>query len=281
MMMASTPSLNASRRFLPTVSVPLFASLVAAAPREPDPLPAPPPYRDDAGAHDFEHADRLQQLEQRLELVGGADHTQHQGAAIDIDDLGLEDLGDLQHVVALFAFGGDLDQHELGGHRVLRLKVADLDDVDQLVELLGDLVDGVLGAVDHDRHAREVRVFALADGEALDVEAPAGEQAGHPGQHAGFVLDEHRQGVLHGFAPFVLRDALPPISSVIDWPAGTIGNTFSSGEILKSITVGRPLSMAARSASPTCSGSVTRRPLAPNASASMTKSGCTAMQVCE
>ena len=46
------------------------------------------------------------------------------------------------------AVGGDLEQRELARDRVRRLEVADLQDVDQLVQLLGDLVDRVQRAVD-------------------------------------------------------------------------------------------------------------------------------------
>ena len=44
---------------------------------------------------------------------------------------------------ALRAVGGDLEQRELARDRLLRLEVADLEHVDQLVQLLGDLVDRV------------------------------------------------------------------------------------------------------------------------------------------
>ena len=81
------------------------------------------------------------------------------------------------------------------------------------MQLLGDLVDRVLVAVDGDGHAREARVLAQADGEALDVEAAAGEEPGDPREHAGLVLDEDGERVLHGFF-LPLRD-WPPIISVI------------------------------------------------------------------
>ena len=140
--------------------------------------------------------------------------------AVDVDDLGVEDLGDLQRLGALFALAGDPHQHQLGGHRVVRLEVADLDDVDELVELLRHLVDRVLVAVDHDGDAREARVLAQADGQALDVEAAPGEEPGDPREHAGLVLDEDGERVLHDFFPLAPG---PPIISVISWPAGTIG----------------------------------------------------------
>ena len=70
------------------------------------------------------------------------------------------------------------------------------------------------------------------------------------GEHAGLVLDEHREDVLHDF---FLPAAEPPIISVIEEPAGTIGYTLSSWRTRKSITAGRLSLMAARSASATWS----------------------------
>ena len=91
-----------------------------------------------------------------------------------------------------------LHQGELPRDHVLGVEVADLDDVDELVELLGHLLDREAARVDRDRHARAVRVLGRADGEGVDVEAAPGEQAGHAGQDAGLVLHQDREGVLHG-----------------------------------------------------------------------------------
>src|SRR5450759_3138962 len=208
----------------------------------------PAPHGDRARAHDLEDAQRLQQLEERFELVVGADHAQRERAAIHVDDLGLEDLGDLQRLGAFVALAGDPHQQELGGDGVVGVEVADLDHVDELVQLLGDLVHGVLVAVDDDGDAREPGVLAEAHRQALDVEAAAREQPGDPREHAGLVLDEDGEGVLHDFLPSL---PWPPIISVISLPAGTMGYTFSSGEVLKSITAGRPQAMASRSAGST------------------------------
>ena len=57
-----------------------------------------------------------------------------------------------------------------------------------------------------------LRVFAEPDGQALDVEAAAREEPGDPREHAGLVLDEDGEGVLHDFLPLRLW---PPIISVI------------------------------------------------------------------
>ena len=97
---------------------------------------------------------------------------------------------------ALGAVGGDLEQRQLARDRVGRLEVADLQDVDELVQLLGDLVDRVQRTVERQRDPRQVLVVGRADGQRVDVEAAPREQAGDPGQDAGLVLDEDREDVL-------------------------------------------------------------------------------------
>ena len=83
----------------------------------------------------------------------------------------------------------------------------------------------------------------------VDVVAPAGEQPGDPGEHAGLVLDEHRQDVVVGgrrrrWAALVTQRSLvagwgAATMSSFDAPAGTIGNTFSRASVRKSMTTGR------------------------------------------
>ena len=76
------------------------------------------------------------------------------------------------------------------------LHVADLDHVDELVKLLGHLVDRVDGAVERERDPRDVGILGRADRERVDVEPAAAEQARDPGEHAGLVLDQQREDVL-------------------------------------------------------------------------------------
>ena len=98
-----------------------------------------------------------------------------------------------EHVAARGLVGAHLDQQQLALHGLLLLQLDDLEDVDQLVELLGDLLER--GALDahQDRDARDLLVLGRADRERLDVEAAPAEQARDPGEHAGLVLDQHRQ----------------------------------------------------------------------------------------
>ena len=160
-----------------------------------------------------------------------------------VDDLAAEDLRDLHDLGALGAVGGDLEQRELAGDGVARLEVADLQDVDQLVQLLGDLVDRVQRAVDGQRDARQPPLVGRADREGVDVEAAPREQARDARQHAGLVLDEDRQDVLAPrphpagrlelleaqqlLGAWLAHDAQPTMSRAA-WPGEIIGYTFSS-----------------------------------------------------
>src|SRR3712207_7465007 len=54
--------------------------------------------------------------------------------------------------------GGDLEQRELARDGLRRLQVADLDDVHQLVQLLGHLVDRVHRAVEGERDRKSTRL---------------------------------------------------------------------------------------------------------------------------
>ena len=60
----------------------------------------------------------------------------------------------------------------------------------ELVHLLDDLGARAVIDVDHDGHAGELGVERAGDGEALDVVAALGEQAGDAHQGAGLVFEQ-------------------------------------------------------------------------------------------
>ena len=62
----------------------------------------------------------------------------------------------------------------------------------------------VFVGVDHDRHARDPRLFGAADRQRIDVEGAAAEQRRHTVQHARLVFDVNDEGVQHGLFPFRL-----------------------------------------------------------------------------
>src|SRR5262249_37741531 len=135
---------------------------------------------------------------------------------------------------------------------------------------------------DHDGHPRHVLLLGGTDGEGLDVVAAPREQRCDAGEHAGFVLDEHRQRVRwdgahawpsSGSSNSGRRPRAAMISALLV-PAATIGHTCASAPTTKSTTTGR--SLMARAwliTSTTSSARSQRNPTHPSASASFTKSG--------
>ena len=114
----------------------------------------------------------------------------------DVVDAGLEDRGQLGDLAA--HLGGRLDrhQHELALDRLVGVQLGDLDHRDQLVELLGDLLERRRLGVDDDRHPAEALVLGGAHCEGHDVEPASREQARDAREHAELVLHEHAQDVV-------------------------------------------------------------------------------------
>src|SRR4051812_49413410 len=191
-----------------------------------------------AGARHLDQPVRADHPLERVDLLRRARDLDRQRAARDVDDLPLEDLGELHDVAAVLHGSLDPEQRHLPGDRLIGLHVADLHHVHQLVELLGDLIDRVDGAVQGQGDPRDVGVLRRADGEGVDVEAAAGEEPGDPGEDSGLVLDEERQDVLAaGERPADLQvlelDQIrgarlhQPTMSLAAAPAGIIGKQFS------------------------------------------------------
>ena len=85
------------------------------------------------------------------------------GLVAHIDDLGPEQLNRFEDVRAGIEGRFDFDEHDLALHRTLFFEFDDLEHVDQLVQLLGDLLKGQAVDVDDDRHTRDLRHLGWAD----------------------------------------------------------------------------------------------------------------------
>src|SRR5579863_4571331 len=186
----------------------------------------------------------------------------------DVHHVRAEQPDGLEHLGPALGVGADLDQHQFALHGLRRLKLNDLDDIDELVELLGDLLERVLLAVHHDRHPGDLLVLGRPDREGLDVEAAPGEQAGDADQDARLVLDKDREGVLlaHHSSVESHSGAMPRanLMSLLLVPAATIGQTIASLCTMKSITTGWSLiAMACSMTLSTSSLRSQRRPMQP------------------
>src|SRR3954468_2405185 len=234
--------------------------------------------RDLARAHHLDHPERPDHLLEGVDLVRRAGDLDDERLARHVDDLAAEDLHRLEHLGALGAVGGDLEQRQLAGDRALGLAVADLDHVDELVQLLGDLVDRVQRAVERQRDARDVVVVGRPDRQRVDVEAAPREEPGDPRQDARLVLDEDRQRVLapraqaddrvelleaQRFLGAGLAHGCQPTMSRAAWPGAIIGYTFSSRVTRTSTTTGPSVFSAVLTSSTSVVLSVKRRPVHP------------------
>ena len=86
-------------------------------------------------------------------------------------------------------------EEELPLDRLARDELGHAQDVDELVDLLLDLLERVLRAVDAEGDARHAGALGRADRQRLDVEAAAREHRRDPRQCAGLVLDRDADSV--------------------------------------------------------------------------------------
>src|SRR5512147_943769 len=135
--------------------------------------------------------------------------------------------------------------------------------------------------MDGEGHPGVLRVIRRSHREAIDIERPAAEEACNPCQNTGLVLHYYGDGVPHAqsselkisfresayiFSRWLIWDSSHHSSSRISLmvaPAGTMGETFSAGLTMKSMTVGRSDARAALITGSTSDGFVARRPTAP------------------
>src|SRR5690606_30661444 len=121
-----------------------------------------------------------------------------------VDDLPTEDVGGALDLGALGAGGLDLDQHQLALDVGTFRKVHQLDHFDQLVEVLGDLLDHFLMTDGGQGQTRQGRVLGGCHGQAFDVVVALREQADHAGQGTGFVFQQQGNDVSHAQVRSVL-----------------------------------------------------------------------------
>src|SRR5690606_19902253 len=207
-----------------------------------------------------------------VDLLFVAGHLDDQRFRAGIDDVSAEDVAELDRLAARVRVNAHLDQRQVAADTRHLADVLNLDHVHQLVQVLRNLIRS---GIDHNCHAREVNGVRAPDCQAVDVEVPTSEQARHPVQHTGFVLDQRHERL------FARHNSVPHFPSIgrrimlcRSAPAGTIGYTMSCFSTTKSISTGPSLTLAAHSiAGITSWREVTRRAGMPYASASFTKSG--------
>src|SRR4051794_36254826 len=235
--------------------------------------------RHPSGALKLHDAISGEQFFKVVELVGMTVEADGDRLQADGQDLALEDRCQFDHLAAVLRVDPYCRQQQLALDGTTRVELADLDHLDQLEQLLGDLLERRGIDIDNDGDAAEARLLRGSHREGEDVVVASREQSGDAGQHTRPVLHEHRQDVMvhlgaHWRALFLLIWESGRIRSSLPMPAGTIGKTFSRALTRKSTTTGRSsIELALSMAGCTSSGESTRMPTQPIASAHLTKSG--------
>ena len=118
-------------------------------PRSPLRLRATSRHRDLAGAHHLDQPVGADEPLERLDLLGRRRSPRSSASASSSRRRAPRKISANSRIsVRACDLGRDLEQRQLAGDRPRRLQVADLQHVDELVQLLGHLVDRVHGAVD-------------------------------------------------------------------------------------------------------------------------------------
>ena len=144
----------------------------------------------DAGAAHFQNMIVLEHQQEGVDLAGAAGHFKDHAVGREVDDLGFVDAGDLPQFGTAVHVGRHLQQQQFPLQAVVGVQFKDLAGDFQTVGLQQQLGDGILVAVGGDGDAADGGVVGGGDRQAVDVEAPAVEQAGDPGQHAALVVHQ-------------------------------------------------------------------------------------------
>ena len=144
----------------------------------------------DAGAALFQDGVILKHPQEGVDLFGLAGQLKDHAVGGQVDDLGLVDVCDLLQFGPVGDVGRHLEQQQLPLQRVLVVQDKDLVGDLQPLGLQQQLVQLAAVAEDGDGDAADGGIVGGRDGQAVDVEAPAGEKAGDAGQNAGLVIHQ-------------------------------------------------------------------------------------------
>ncbi len=127
------------------------------------------------------------------------------------------------HDIRLLGPHLQFEQHELALQMLAAGHVLDADDVDQLVQLVGDLLDHRVRPFGDEGDARYRRIVRGGYRKGLDVVAAGREQAGYAREGAGLVLQEDGDDVPRGggggLGCRVQRDGREYMKRPLDRPA--------------------------------------------------------------
>src|SRR5581483_5747568 len=152
---------------------------------------------DAAGARELGDAELAHEHEEFLDLRFVAGHFDAEHFVLHVHDLRPEDVAELHDLGAVGRGHGHPHEQQLALDHFVVAEIVDVDDIDQLVELLGHLLEHGIVAIDDDRHPGCGWIERGADIQRVDVEAASAEHPGDAGEHAEFVFDEDGYRVTH------------------------------------------------------------------------------------
>src|SRR5690606_12002816 len=120
-------------------------------------------------AHHLDDIPFRQGGDEGVQLVAAAGHLHGVAGGADVDDLTAKDIHAALHLGALGTAGADLDEHQLPLDVGALGQVHHLHHVDELVELLGDLLDDLVIAVGGEGEPRQGLVLGGGHGQGVDV----------------------------------------------------------------------------------------------------------------
>src|SRR5690606_36202014 len=225
----------------------------------------------DSGTYHFENAALADCLNKGIQFITATGQLNRIDRGTHIHDLAPEDINGTLDLGALRPNRLHLDQHQLTLDMSTFRQVNELHHLNQLVELLGDLLDNPIRADRGHRQARQCRLFGRCDRQGFNVVIALGKKTNNPREGARFVLKQDRNNTAH--AAYTLSVLLSHIS-FMEPRATCIGYTCSAGSTYTSRNTSRSFMAKAFSRAGTNSSRLrTVIPTWPYASTSFMKSG--------
>src|SRR5690606_25573017 len=150
-----------------------------------------------AATYGFQDRRRADGLNEAVQLVARTCQLDGIDAAGHIDDLTTEDVGGAFDLGALGAGRLDLHQHQLTLDVGAFRQIHQLHHFDELVEVLGDLLDHIVMPHRGQGQTRQGPILGRRYGQAFDVVVALREQTNHTGECAGLVFQQQGDDMAH------------------------------------------------------------------------------------
>lgn len=107
---------------------------------------------------------------------------------LNANDLSAKQLTDLDQFRTIIRTYLDFHENQLARNRLAFLEIMNLDNVDQLFQLLGYLIQNRVIATYHSCDARDLGIMSWRHIERVDIESPTAKQAGNAREDAKFIF---------------------------------------------------------------------------------------------